>query len=350
MLEEDLADNEDHGLNNFLDGVFKFVNLWGTLGIRVIFHDAKLYLSSKPTGKIHRIKCGIRGALTTGVTALGVLLPTVILPDLGLNLQSVYLQIMGFLPGAAYVSAVLTVALILSTFGAMAIGKGLDYLFNHHYKTSHTKLYFTPTEMAKLLKDPNLKTAFDNPNTLNNTIEFLQAEFSRKYGKAKQHKTHIQLLTISDDVRGGNIASLKKYLDKKLHNTHPQIIEKQKDSLLTPREQAAVFLQKEGSSIEWQRRFLLVFARFLNNQPARESGSNVLNTKLRRVSELLNLLSLPEEQVAEILAKQKHAIDDTSTTPLADAAKSQAKAERAKEINLLLKELSPNVIVQPRPN
>lgn len=346
MLEEDLADHGRYGFNSVLDRVFGFVNRWGTLGLRVITHDLKVFFSSKPIGKIHRGKCGLRGSLTTAATILGVLLPTVILPDLGLNLQSVYLQIMGFLPGAAYVSAILTVALILSSLGAVVASKGLDYAFNQYFETPHTKLYFTPNEIKKLLTDENLKTAFDNQNTLNNTIEFLQSEFERKYPKLKSHKSHIKLLTISDDLRDGKIESLDKYLDEKSHSLQRQNQGASQAAPLTPSEQANIFLQKQRGSPEWQRKFLLVIAKFLNNQSI--TKNNVKNdaekAKLNRVLELLNLLSKPDDEIDELSSPL------SSTTPMSDIHKNKAKQKLAEQITILQKELEPNMTASPLKN
>jgi len=340
MLEEDLSDDGRYGLNSVLDRGFYFINRWGTLGLRVISHDLKVFFSSEHVGKVHRAKCGLRGSFTIAATTLGALLPTVILPDLGLNLQSVYLQIMGFLPGAAYISAILTVSLVLSSLGAIVASKGLDYTFNRYFDTPHTKLYFTPSEMKKLLNNENLKTAFDNQDTLNDTIEFLQSEFDRKYPKLKSHQSHIKLLTISDDLRDGKVDSLKKYLDKKLFSLKRQDLDSAKVIPLTPSEQASVFLQKQSSSTKWQQKFLLVIADVLNNQSIIENdeSSEIICSKLQRVSELLNLLSLPEHEMDDLTTSTQ-----LSPMPMAELNKNKLKKQRAEQVHILLKKLEPNI-------
>lgn len=328
MLEDDLADEGRFGFNNFLDKGFSIINQWGTLGPRVILHDFKLYFSQQKVGAIHRRKCGLRGLLTSASVFLGGLLPTVIFPNLGLELQSVFLQVMGFLPGASYASAILTVSLLCGMMGAMVSGAILDYCFNRYYDTPHTKLVFTEAEIKELLLNPKLKEALDCQHAFVKTIEFLQNEFAYKLSKYPQLKQHIKILNIADRLRSGDIQKLQKHLKKKLLTMENAAGNPNEVKRLDANDQTAIFLKSFLTDPKWQKTLLIKLLDELNSAKIKE-------TEQSRAAELLLLLSNPKQLIEGDLPAEQPA-------PVAHLQKSKQKTQRKQEMEVLYQTLQPN--------
>lgn len=328
MLEDDLADEGRFGFNNFLDKGFSIINQWGTLGPRVILHDFKLYFSQQSVGTIHRRKCGLRGLLTSASVFLGGLLPTVIFPNLGLELQAVFLQVMGFLPGASYASAVLTVSLLCAMMGAMVSGAILDYCFNRYYNTPHTKLVFTEAEIKELLSNPQLKEALDCEHAFVKTIDFLQKEFAYKLSKYPKLKQHIKILDIADRLRSGDIKKLQKHLKKKLLTMENALGNSDEVKRLDANDQTAVFLRSFLKDPKWQKTMLIKLLDELNSAQLKE-------TEQSRAAELLLLLSNPNQVVDDDLTAEQ-------PTPVTHQQKSKKKTQRKQEMEVLFQTLQPN--------
>lgn len=264
MLSEELDDTKSFKVNNYFNTLFSVINFIGTLGPRTLLHDCRIVLQKKyhpQTTKTYRLKCLIRAILVGLMTIFGFIWPTVITPALGLNMQAVFLQVMGFLPAGAYIGGILTIGLTVSAFSAWLFDKVLDQTFNRYYKTDHIKLYFSDEEVQQLLSQPALKKTFENEATLREAIQFLREEYNSKKNMQFSDATRPKVLKIAQKLRSGDPDPLIKYLSVKIHGI--DVVLEQNNDKITPTIEVQVknYLNQQCADPNIQMKFLLSIAK-----------------------------------------------------------------------------------------
>lgn len=199
-------------LNGFLE---KVITQYGAYPLKVYIQLIKDLIYHKEKGVANTVKSAIRLPLVAGASILGGLLPTWLLPDLGLNLQESILSIIPFISGDfAFGIGVFTSVLVCSGWGASLSKKILNFTFSHLLDSPDTVLYFSKKEMARCLTQEDYDIDPDIQEKLDYAIEFLQGEYEKsasKFQDFEERNDAQKLRRIAEKLRGGDFKPLLKY-------------------------------------------------------------------------------------------------------------------------------------------
>lgn len=335
-LEQDLNEANEASVNKYTETFFSIVNKVGTLGPRTFMHDVRVALNAQHASSIYRFKCMLRAMVTGAATVFGVVWPIWLSPELGLNMQAVFLQIMGFLPAGAYVAGVLTIALAISATGAWLSDQVIDASFKQYLKTSHVKLYFSDADIKKMLSMESIQSYFQNNEVLlRNAIEFLQAEYNIKNDKQKNYKPHAKILTIADKLRTGNAEPLMKYLSKKLEGYRVALDGHHGKVKLSTQEQINQFLQQESAKPEVQMKLLLCLVKQYQSAQSQGGGKKAIEARMQKALDLAAAINRKDDE-GVILP------NDISLTPGLDEVKRRKYQQQQKKLQPLLDAMTGN--------
>lgn len=299
MLEAELKDVDSLSGNQVSDSIFNAINYFGTLGLRTLVHDYRVLFQQNNYGIAYKIKCGLRGVITSAATVFGFVYPSLINLELGLNLQAIFLQIMGFLPAGAYVAGVLTFGLLISMIAALASDKIIDLVLSRFYKTCHCKLAFTESEIQQLMAKPSIKSFCENESLLRESITFLSNEFSEKAKKDSSHPDLANLLKVADKLRDGDITPLIKLITKKLSGIQMGLDMADKSSTLgqTPKQKAAQLLQQAIAQDDLQLELLLKLVKYYQRQIELGENKQDLKAQLQFALEVAAALNKKDQDI-----------------------------------------------------